>query len=259
MISSLYLFRRKIGAFAPKRKLSSREWKDFWAGLQPVSAGWPLVRLGGKSDGGYLVPDDLFGVMGCISPGISNMVDFELDLARLGITSIMYDASIETIPLQHSNFRFRKSFIGSNMHADYLPLKSALEEFPNSSEATLLLQMDIEGCEVSALHSLNIDDLEKFRVLIIEFHRLQDWTTRSYFENFIEPLFNVLLQKFDIVHVHPNNCDGEFFVGKSFFPRALEITFHHKSRGKSARTKVGLPHELDCPNSGDVPDIHLKF
>lgn len=221
--------------------------------------GWELVRLGGNTDGGYLVPDDFNGVVGCISPGVSHLVNFELDLARRGVVSILYDASIESSPVENSYFRFRKKFIGSYMQTGFLPLKDTLQEFPYSEEATLVLQMDIEGSEIAALHTLDAEDLTKFRILVIEFHRVQDWTNNSLFIFFIEPLFEQLLKIFDIVHVHANNCDGEFLVDKTFYPRALEITFHHKSRAKSAKETPSLPHYLDYPNSEDAPDISLKF
>ena len=53
-----------------------------------------LVRIGGDSDGAYLVPDDLEGVQACFSPGVFNFKDFEDELAtRYGIRSYMCDFS----------------------------------------------------------------------------------------------------------------------------------------------------------------------
>ena len=48
--------------------------------LRPRDTNVPLVRLGGWSDGGYLVPDDFRGISACFSPGVSNVANFEKDL-----------------------------------------------------------------------------------------------------------------------------------------------------------------------------------
>ena len=53
-----------------------------------------LIRIGGNSDGAYLVPDDLEGVQACFSPGVCNFKKFEDELAtRFGIKSYMCDFS----------------------------------------------------------------------------------------------------------------------------------------------------------------------
>ena len=40
-----------------------------------------LLRIGGDSDGGYLLPDDLENISSCFSPGVSDIFDFEFTLA----------------------------------------------------------------------------------------------------------------------------------------------------------------------------------
>jgi hypothetical protein len=45
--------------------------------LHPVTTDKKLVRIGGEGDGGYLVPDDLDGVMACFSPGVGATASFE--------------------------------------------------------------------------------------------------------------------------------------------------------------------------------------
>jgi hypothetical protein len=44
--------------------------------LHPVK--FNLLRIGGDSDGGYLVPDDLENISSCFSPGVSDIFNFEL-------------------------------------------------------------------------------------------------------------------------------------------------------------------------------------
>ena len=48
--------------------------------LQPKPSPIPLVRLGGNWDGAYMVPNDLKGIVACMSPGVSNVKRFEDEL-----------------------------------------------------------------------------------------------------------------------------------------------------------------------------------
>ncbi|MFT3787720.1 MAG: hypothetical protein QM770_16380 [Tepidisphaeraceae bacterium] len=79
--------------------------------IHPVETNRPLIRVGGDRDGGYLIPDDFDGIVGCFSPGVSTCADFELDLARRGIVSYMADYSVNGPPVQHERFRFEKKFV----------------------------------------------------------------------------------------------------------------------------------------------------
>jgi hypothetical protein len=257
---SLYGLRRRLGGHLAKTQIDTELLLEFFSGLRPVETGWELRRIGNRGDGGYLVPDDLLDIAGCISPGVSEMMDFELQLSKeFNIPSALYDASIEVLPYTDQNIKFHKLFVGNVNKSNYLPLSKTLDDFPNSKEASLVLQMDIEGDELIALGSLEESDLNKFRILVVEFHRLQDWQNQTVFQKLILPLFTRISDSFDIVHLHPNNCDGVFYVGGKTMPRALEITFHHKSRRKSMPSYVSIPHSLDNPNSSDVPDIRLDL
>jgi hypothetical protein len=255
----LYALRRRIGALLARKNISTEEWRFFRNSLRPTNTGWDLIRIGSIRDGGYLIPSDLSELIGCISPGVSNLVDFELALAKLDIPSAMYDGSIENLPIENSKFHFNRKFVGSPLNKDYVSLKTALQEFSSATKASLLLQMDIEGDELSAFHTLTSDDFDKFRIIVVEFHRVQDWTNRTVFRQLVKPVFDNLLQRFDLVHIHPNNCDGEFYFARNFFPRAIEITFHHKSRRISEAIPAKLPNNLDAPNTDDAPDVQLKF
>jgi hypothetical protein len=228
--------------------------------LRPVNAGWELVRIGPPfGDGGYLIPDDLNGIKGCVSPGVSEMMDFELQLANeFGIPSYLFDGSIKDLPAKHELITFTSKFIGSELNENFISLSNALTSI-GGERKDLILQMDIEGHELGALLALSKEELSVFRIIIIEFHRLQDWQNKSLFEYFVEPALKALLDNFDVVHLHPNNCDGVFYLRKNRIPRAIEVTFHHKSRRRSEPVLCEIPHHLDSPNSSEVPDIKLKF
>lgn len=257
---SAYKLRRHLGGYLAKTQVNRGLFLEFFDGLRPIKAGWELRRIGNRGDGGYLIPDDLLEIAGCISPGVSDLMDFELQLSReFKIPSVLYDASIEIPPHTDKNVKFRKLFVGNVHKPNYVPLSKTLDDFPNSQDASLILQMDIEGDELLALGQLEEKDLNKFRILVVEFHRLHDWQNQTVFQKLILPLFTKLGENFDIVHLHPNNCDGVFNVGRKTLPRALEITFHHKSRRKKVPSYASIPHPLDYPNSSEAPDIRLDF
>src|SRR5690606_15588501 len=74
--------------------------------------GYNLVRIGPRGDGGYLVPGDLSGLAGAISPGVSTQCGFDIDLADRGIPVVMADASVDGSPVAHHEFIFVKKFVG---------------------------------------------------------------------------------------------------------------------------------------------------
>lgn len=71
----------------------------------------PLRRVGPARDGGYLLPDDLEGIVACISPGVDVETGFDLEIAELGIPVFMADASVEGPAIEHANFHFQPMFI----------------------------------------------------------------------------------------------------------------------------------------------------
>jgi len=62
----------------------SHEIKSLISRLRPLNTNHELIRLGGNSDGGYLVPYDLEGIDYCFSPGVSTIANFENDLTQKG-------------------------------------------------------------------------------------------------------------------------------------------------------------------------------
>lgn len=256
---SLYNLRRNLGGLHPRRDVNNSRLWGLLKNLRPIYAGWDLIRVGPDGDGGYLIPNDLEGVSGCISPGVSDMMEFELELANdFGIPSFLFDGSIKEAPKKHDLIKFTSKFIGSELNTDFASLRSVIQDL-EQSDGDLILQMDIEGHELSALSSLSKSDLVRFRTIVIEFHRIQDWKNISFFELLVEPTLRVLLEHFDVVHIHPNNCDGVFYLGNKKIPRAIEVTFHNKLRRKIQPKFSVIPHELDKANTKEVPDLTLQF
>ena len=51
--------------------------RDFLELLRPVTTEFELMRVGSEEDGGYLIPDDLQGVVALFSPGVAKSATFE--------------------------------------------------------------------------------------------------------------------------------------------------------------------------------------
>jgi len=223
--------------------------------LRPVKTDHSLVRLGGAGDGGYLVPDDLKGLAACFSPGVSEVADFELALANRGIPCFLADYSVDAPPVAHPLFHFEKKFLGSEDNEIFTTMASWVERHAPGS-ADLLLQMDIEGSEYAVIHAMSDALLQRFRLMVIEFHDLDQIFSKSGCE-LLRLTFEKLALHFDVVHIHPNNC-GKIIERDGFaVPRLLEITFLRKDRVSTRSPAKIFPHPLDKANVSMRPDIVL--
>jgi hypothetical protein len=233
--------------------------KDLIKKIRPIKTEFELIRLGTNEDGGYLVPDDLTDIACCVSPGVGQTVTFETDLLnRFGIGTHSADGTITELPL---NFK-PKSYIKKNVNAFNDDQNMTLENWcvnlwDWSLNKDMLLQMDIEGAEYEVLLSTPDYVLKKFRIVVIEIHRLEQWPNPG-FLFMVEALFNKLLQHFYCVHIHPNNVHNYYqSYGGINFPGVMEITFHRKDRIKNISPRFDFPHKLDFPNSKQKPDHPL--
>jgi hypothetical protein len=245
-----------IGLFA-SQMVPESELKSYWKLVQPSSNGHKLVRVGGESDGGYLLPDDLEGIKYCFSPGAGAIWTFEDSLgSKYGIESMVCDGTIENYP----SFSSLKSFIPKNVglaeSENVISFESWIAE-AGSNPGDLLLQMDIEGGEYPILSSIDADFLKRFRIVILELHDLHLLALPSSFSYQYSQLMIKLLKNFDVVHLHPNNCAGSYIAHGMLFPKVIEITLHRKDRSKELKT-AKIPHLLDYPNDedlGEFPDF----
>jgi hypothetical protein len=230
--------------------------EDFFELICPFTTDKKLIRIGGSNDGGYLVPDDFVGISTCFSPGVAESASFELDLATRGIKCFLADYSVDAPPIEHPLFNFRKTFIGPVNCENYITLESWIEssELP---QGDLMLQMDIEGSEYQVILSTDQATLGRFRIIVIEFHNLHNLRDEGWFE-LIKLTFKKLLVQFDLVHIHPNNCEKPKFVAQYLVPPVVEFTFIRKDRIKYREPTLRFPNELDEPNVPHLSDVNLE-
>lgn len=235
---------------------AGREQVKAFVGLfSPIRTEHELVRIGGEGDGGYLVPDDLDQITACYSPGVSDIADFELDLAERGINCYLADYSVENAPTDHPNFDFRRNYVGGYDDDVFLTLGRWYNE-TGQPQGDLILQMDIEGAEYHTLLATPTDLLQKFRIIVLELHHLDRICDRD-----LGPVIHAtvakLLRDFDLVHIHQNNCAKPISYMGFKIPPVIEITLLRKDRIKERAGVAVIPHPLDRVCVRDAPDFPL--
>jgi hypothetical protein len=217
--------------------------------LKPYKMDIELIRLGPNGDGGYLIPNDLDGIKACFSPGVDDISEFERDCLNLGMKIYMADKSIEkpnlNIPIDQ--YEFIKKHIGCTNNSSNI----TMDQWVNSSrlkEEDLLLQMDIEGSEYYSLINMSDSLMKRFRILVIEFHSLQELWNPQFF-NLAEIVFDKILQTHTCVHIHPNNDRGIYNHSGIGIPRTAEFTFIRNDRTKFENHQTQFPHKLDFDNT----------
>ncbi|QDT14682.1 hypothetical protein CA12_07600 [Alienimonas californiensis] len=236
--------------------------------LRPYAVdGAELIRLGPATDGGYLVPDDLEGIVACYSPGVCSESGFERDCADRDMAVFLADASVGGPATAHPRFRFVKKFVGPvpseqvvtlegwvNDTAD--DLRTLSEQVGADPAGDLMLQMDIEGAEYTTLLAAPDALMRRFRVIVLELHDVDHIFSESFyriFDGFVAKLLHTHL----CVHVHPNNNMREFRKFGLTLPNCCEITLLRRDRAASTRPVTALPHPLDVDCVASAPSIGL--
>jgi hypothetical protein len=225
--------------------------------MKPKTTQVPLVRIGSQLDGGYLIPDDLKDLDACFSPGVSTNSDFEFQLAETGIRCFMADFSVDGPAKNHPMFHFEKKFLGAVNDSVFMTLENWVKRNA-PGHGDLLLQMDIESAEYEVLLETPAEILNRFRIIVVEFHDLETVWSRDAFR-LIYPVFHKLSQLFEIVHIHPNNIMGakSISVDGLEVPSVLEISFLRKDRITKKLPTKEFRHPLDQNNSDEFPDYPL--
>lgn len=224
--------------------------------LKAHNLGYTLIRIGSQEDGGYLVPSILNQIDFCFSPGVGNSVKFEEDLYKNKIKSYLADNTVERPKSDFQNFEFIKKNIGTFENQDCTTLDDWIDSSVDIKNKNLLLQMDIEGKEYECISALKEENLQRFKIIIIEFHYF-DQVFNHFSYELINSTINKLLKHFEVAHIHPNNIDGMYGIRDVIVPAVLEITFLRKDLVLE-KNKTILPHKLDKKNSEKNKDIKLS-
>jgi len=222
--------------------------------LYPRQTQFDLIRIGPNGDGGYLVPDCLEGIDACFSPGVAQVSQFELECLERGMKVFMADRSVEkpNLDISKDRYSFEKKFVGCTNNEEFMTMDSWFKStgLPNDSE--LLLQMDIEGSEYPTIMNTSDELMNRFKIIVIEFHRLQNIWNKGFFE-IAETVFKKILETHVCVHLHPNNFGGTKRSVYSQFgidiPKVMEMTFIRKDVAEVKGFQTQFPHPLDFDNT----------
>ena len=224
--------------------------------FRPKSVEKKLIRIGGKGDGGYLLPDDLSDISACFSPGVDVTSTFEEELAdRYSIKSFMADFSVDKPPIVNKFFHFDKKFLGNKNDEKFIRLEDWVKDNTNDN-SDLILQMDIEGAEYEVIIDTPKDVFKKFRIMAIEFHSLDMLFNKNAFK-MVEAVFDKLSGDFTVAHIHPNNSRPIININSIDIPELLEFTFLRNDRVEMSDKKLRFPHELDEQCVPHRPSRHL--
>lgn len=218
--------------------------------LRPVKTNLELIRMGSIKDGGYLIVDDLENIDALISPGVGNKQDFDLDCAKLGMNVYMADNSVEGPIINHEKFNFIKKHLNTIDDEHNITMETWLHDIELNHGNDLILQMDIEGGEYDIICNIKTETLNKFRIIIIEFHQLDMLWGNNYYRR-IKKAFDRILKSHYIVHMHPNNCCKAYKCGSIEIPPVMEMTFVRKERAITYGYVEKYPHPLDVDCTAD--------
>jgi hypothetical protein len=223
--------------------------------MRPVSTDKGLIRIGGDGDGGYLVPDDLDGIVACFSPGVGTIATFETALVARGVPCYLADASVAGPPTADKLVHFEKKFLGVVDDDTTMTLDGWVNAYA-PPDGDLILQMDVEGAEWFILLNVSETVLKRFRIVVVELHWLERLVEKVGYE-LMSAVLDRLLRGFYVVHNHPNNITPPICSRGITIPRYLEMTFLRRDRAQVTGFAKQFPHPLDRKNMPELPDLAL--
>ena len=205
----------------------------------------PLIRLGNKGDGGYVMLDN-FNSKIAYSFGIDNDVTWDLDMAKLGYDVYMYDPTID-MDTRYTQFHFHKIGIDSYNHDCYKTLHTLLEE--NNHKENMILKMDVEGYEWNFLETVG-EEINLFDQIILEIHNIIVGDEERNLR-----LLDKLNKTHQLIHIHGNNASLSL-TSDYTITDVIECTYVKRDYALFDYTPT-LPIELDYPNDPGRPDVIL--
>lgn len=227
------------------------------------------IRVGPMSDGGYVIADgfdyDLF-----ISCGIGTDIRFEDSLLDMhSMSCYAFDGTIDSLPYHRNSIEFIKKNVGPYNTKTTTNLKDIIK-----NNAKIFLKMNIEGSEFNWLDSMNMEELQRFRQIVIEIHSPFD----IYRMNMLKKLNNTHY----LIHINGNNyCDRDITKnlpsGRTYdgtvhirnkmlseiqLPEVFEVTYINKTCLDSAsieKKEIFFSTNLDFPNNPYAKDISFSI
>lgn len=220
--------------------------------------GFTRRRFGNRrSDGGYVLLEELLSDQPVISAGIGRQISFDLEMAERGHVVHMFDHTIVGPPHDHPGFRFTRRGIGPSPTAELTSIAEVVDGLATDRD-DLVLKMDIEGFEWPVLRTMPRAVLRRFGQITLELHALNAIATDAQREPKRVALRN-LARDFTVFHVHANNFHAtQAVLGVPVHP-LLELSLVRTDLVSRAPNRTVYPSLLDPPNVVDKPEVALWF
>jgi len=219
-------------------------------------------RVGPPQDGGYVVWDEgpegerLCDVL--LGYGVDTNVDFEAELAGAGARVLLFDHTVPALPLHHANFVFRREALADK---DIPGVAGTLATHLGSERGSIVLKMDVEGAEFTALLATPPEVLARFDQICIELHWLGRPSRGGDFRTKALALER-LNEHFVLLHAHGNSYGDIVEVAGCPLPDVLEALYVSRrllGPGDVRPSVKGIPDpKMDVNNCAFVPDVALS-
>ncbi len=213
------------------------------------------MRLGEKADGGYVI-GDLNGSYDCyISAGVGENESFSEDFLKRYVLnsedSFAFDGTVSEFPTNYEcNIQFIKKNIGASNDDSLTNLAEHIDKYNN-----IFLKMDIESGEFPWLMWISLEQLQKFKQIVIELHSIT--SDHEYNNSTKMACLRKLCETHYLIHAHGNNGCFEF----GGIPAVIELTFVRKTEFNSVpewnTNPLPIP-DLDYPNCNHNAEIILN-
>jgi len=193
--------------------------------IAPLKYLGSLKRIGGYSDGSYVIPPELINDKTyLISGGIADNNKFEMYAASQGVTGLQIDNSIIAPPKFHKNMGFINSTLSGKDDSKNTSLKTLIKKAPKRKK--LFLKLDIEGGEIGALESTPVSILKRIDCLVIEIHNLSSITDKGCkIPKLLKSLSRSGLRP---IYLQSNNACLSYTIGGTLIPDNIEVTYVKK-------------------------------
>ena len=247
----------KLGRYSKDQK---KLVNDFLAKIIITDSNYELIRIGCNNDGGYLIPNILDEIEFCFSAGVGNKSYFEDHLLNFNIKSFLADKTVDYV----GRHDFTKKNLNCFNDTNNITLESWVnQKIEDKTNNKLLLQMDIEGSEIEVLYEASPSLLNRFKLIVIEFHHFNNLVDSLGLKIYSD-IFDKVLKTHYIVHIHSNNESEVLNINNNNIANLQEITFINKKNVKNVKKiNYSLPHKLDqkcAPSLKEItpPEIFYK-
>jgi hypothetical protein len=226
--------------------------------LRPYDIDIPKVRIGGFTDGGYVMADNMTPDQVVLSYGLGGEISFDLEMAEKGHACFMFDHTIAGLNASHPNFHYHPEGVAGESRPDkaLFTVKEHLDRF-GIAGSRLILKMDVEGAEWDAMGRMPDEVLERFEQIALEVHEIGSIREPAFLDKALAVLERIN-KRFTLFHVHANNNNPMETAGGFPVYNLLELSYVKTDVVSRSPSRTLYPTEWDYPNEQDRDDYVLS-